>query len=61
MRQVVKEFSQSVLSDIKQLLESVYNEERLLGLLILEDQYKKAKGSLKEELFQFYMNNLQCV
>lgn len=61
LRQVTKEFSKLELSDIKLLLESVYNEERLLGLFILGDQYKKARGTAKEELFQFYMHNLQYV
>lgn len=61
LRNIAKEFSKLSLHDIKHLLESAYNEERLLALFILTDHYKKAKGTLKEELFRFYMNNLKYV
>jgi 3-methyladenine DNA glycosylase AlkD len=61
LRNIAKEFSKLSLQEIKHLLESDYNEERLLALFIMVDQYKKAKGAAKEELFQFYMNNLQHV
>lgn len=61
LRQIAKQFSMLSMQDIEGLLESVYNEERLLALFVLVDQYKKAKGSLKEDLFQFYMRNLQYV
>ena len=61
LRQIAKKFSKLSISDIEGLLRSVYNEERLLALFILVDQYKKAKADLKDELFQFYMHNLRHV
>jgi 3-methyladenine DNA glycosylase AlkD len=61
LRQIAKQFSKLDMLDIEGLLTSVYNEERLLALFILVDQYKKANADLKDELFQFYMNNLQHV
>lgn len=61
LRQIAKQFSTLSIIDIEELLRSRYNEERLLALFILVDQYKKAKGSLKEDLFQFYISNLKHV
>jgi 3-methyladenine DNA glycosylase AlkD len=61
LRQIAKQFSKLPIPDIEGLLSSVYNEERLLALFILVDQYKKAKAELRDELFQFYMNNLRYV
>lgn len=61
LRQITKQFSTLPTKDIERLLESVYNEERLLALFILVDQYKKAEGSWKEDRYHLYMNNLRYV
>lgn len=61
LRTLAREFKQLPLSDIKQLLASPFNEERLLALLILVDQYKKASPELKETLYQFYIEHITQV
>jgi 3-methyladenine DNA glycosylase AlkD len=59
LRKIAKDFTHLSLLDIQALLSSKINEERLLALFILIHQY--AKGTLKEEVYQFYLNNLQYV
>jgi 3-methyladenine DNA glycosylase AlkD len=61
VRLIAKKFLDLSLSDIQQLLASPFNEERLLGLIILVDQYQKADTINKDALYQFYMDNLSCV
>lgn len=58
LRQIAKTYQNLPLEDIQTLLESPYNEERLLALFILISQYKKAGKQTKEELYQFYLNNI---
>lgn len=61
LRKIAQEFK-NLTSDMLQLLiESKFNEERLLALLILVDQYKAASGQGKEKFYQFYLSNLQHV
>jgi 3-methyladenine DNA glycosylase AlkD len=48
-------------AEIQQLLASPFNEERLLGLIILVHQYQKADTVNKNALYQFYMDNLKQV
>lgn len=61
LRKVAKEFSTLLLPDIEGLLASSINEERLLGLLILVNQYQKADSSLKQSIYHFYLEHLQHV
>lgn len=61
LRTIAKDFLDLPLEEIKQLLESAVNEERFLGLIILVHQYQKAKNDKKDELYQFYMDNLKHV
>lgn len=61
LRKISKEFSELSLSEIETLLASSFNEERLLALLILVNRYQKANRELKEECYQFYLNNLKSV
>jgi len=61
IRTIAKNFLDLSLDEITQLLKSPINEERFLGLIILVHQYQKADDSHKEELYQFYMNNLKHV
>lgn len=61
LRKIVKEFKSLPLQDIKGLLASSINEERLLGLLILVIQYQKAALPLKQSIYQFYLEHLQYV
>lgn len=61
LRKVSKEFATLSLPDIQVLLTSVINEERLLGLFILVNQYQKADSPLKQRIYQFYLDHLQHV
>lgn len=62
LRQIAKDFAGLKIEEIKQLIESSFNEERLLALLILIGQYQSSRIDRKrEELFQFYMQNLQYI
>ncbi len=47
--------------EIQELLKSAVHEERLIALLILIDQFKKGSDDKKKEVYDFYINNLQCV
>ncbi len=61
LRVIAKNYKDLPLPEIQILLDSPINEERLLALFILVAQYKKANDNLKDELYQFYMNNLKQV
>lgn len=61
LRVIAKNYKDLPLPEIQILLGSPINEERLLGLFILVGQYQKSKDSLKNELYQFYLNNLKQV
>ncbi|HJN62688.1 MAG TPA: DNA alkylation repair protein [Candidatus Paceibacterota bacterium] len=47
------------LREVKKLLDSVYHEERMIGLLILVCKYKKTKN--KKEIFDFYLKNKKAI
>jgi 3-methyladenine DNA glycosylase AlkD len=61
LRIIAKQFESLALGDMQLLLLSKINEERLLALIILTLQYKKADLQTKEILYQFYMRNLKQV
>lgn len=61
VRIIAKQFFDLSLNNIQQLLKSSMNEERLLALIILVAQYQKTDDVNKEQLYQFYMNNLKHV
>lgn len=61
LRAIAKSYNNLSLSEVEILLNSPINEERLLALFILVGQYQKAKDNLKDELYQFYLNNLKQV
>jgi 3-methyladenine DNA glycosylase AlkD len=61
IRIIAKQFATLPLEEILNLLQSPINEERLLALFVLVDQYKKADTQTKEKLYQFYLNNLKYV
>ena len=56
-RSIAQKYKDVPLTDIKKLLDSPVHEERLIGLLILVEQVKKAGESKKEEIFNFYHSN----
>jgi 3-methyladenine DNA glycosylase AlkD len=60
-RKISKEFKDISLEEIQELLDSSYHEKRLIGLLILIENYKKTlkdKDFEKQKLiFDFYLDN----
>jgi 3-methyladenine DNA glycosylase AlkD len=60
-RKIAKSFLGIDFDDVKILLNSVYHEERMIGLLILVYKYKNAEGKLKKKIFDFYIKNKKMV
>jgi 3-methyladenine DNA glycosylase AlkD len=58
LRKIAKGFIKLPLENIKNLIESPINEERLLALLILINQYERGD---KTEIYRFYVCNLKYV
>lgn len=61
LRKIAKQFRLLALSDVQQLMKSPFNEERLLALLILVNQYQKGNETIKNEIYQFYLSNLKYI
>lgn len=61
LRKIAQRFANGTFSEIQDLLSSKINEERLLALLILSNQYKKADKEEKERIYQFYLSHLDHV
>jgi 3-methyladenine DNA glycosylase AlkD len=61
LRKIAKIYNGIELQVIEELLQSKYNEERLLALIILVHQYQKGSADLQEGLCAFYLNNLNRV
>lgn len=61
VRKIAKIYKDIELLVIEELLQSKYNEERLLALIILVQQYQKGSADLQEGLCAFYLNNLDRV
>ena len=68
-RKIAAKFAELSLKEIKKLLKSKIHEERLTGLIILVNQYKKSfkvskfkKGEiLRKQFFNFYVKNISSV
>ena len=61
VRKIAKKYLHIPLEEIELLLNSSINEERLLALLILVNQYQKAEHDTKIELYELYLRNLPQV
>ncbi|MES2214496.1 MAG: DNA alkylation repair protein [Pseudomonadota bacterium] len=61
LRKIAKDFAYLSLEELEGLIKSKINEERLLALIILTEQYKRAKERDKEMLYLFYMDHLSYV
>jgi 3-methyladenine DNA glycosylase AlkD len=57
IRQLARQYQQLGLTDCERLLQSAYNDERLLALLILVEQYRKGDFGIKNKVYQVYLNN----
>ena len=61
LRKIAKQFMSLTLDDLQNLLESKINEERLLALIILTQQYQNGSDTSKEPFYQFYVQNIKYV
>lgn len=61
LRLIAKEGIALSLKEIQALLESEFNEERVLALLILINLYQKGSQKEKDEVYHFYIENLRYV
>eukprot|EP01041_Mallomonas_annulata_P001933 gene1933-3750_t len=61
VRKLVPIFSSLAHGSIHELLQSVYNEERLFGLFILHEKYKSGNEDEKNSVYSFYLNHLDRV
>jgi 3-methyladenine DNA glycosylase AlkD len=61
-RIVVKEFRELPLPEVENLLVSRIHEERLAGLLILVNQFERAKDEMpRQKIFRLYCKRMACV
>lgn len=61
-RRLVRTYRRLSLDEIESLLTSSWHEERLLGLLILVDQFKRATTEQEEKnIVDFYLAHTACV
>lgn len=61
LRKLAKQYRSLTRADLQQLLESPFNEERLIALFILVEQYQRADATEKNELYHFYLHNIKQV
>lgn len=57
IRLVAKEYADTPLKEISQLLDSKIHEERLLGGILLVNRYKKSKINEQKEIYHFFLRN----
>ncbi len=61
LRKIAKDFQDLSLEEIQTFLESPINQERALALFMLVNHYQKPTTIPKEDVYQFYLRNLQHV
>jgi len=57
VRQIARQHQGLSLAEGTGFLESIYNEERFLGLLVLVRHYEKGDASSRETVYRHYMDN----
>ncbi|MCF8210035.1 MAG: DNA alkylation repair protein [Rhodoferax sp.] len=55
VRQLATQFRALTLADCQRLLQSPYNEERLLALLVLVQRYTKGDPATQQQVFELYL------
>jgi len=60
-RKVAKKYFDLPLNDLQELLRSEIHEHRLTALLILVAKYEKTDNSGKDEIFSFYLKNVENI
>jgi len=61
LRKLAKEFLDLGLDEIEVLLKENVHEKRLIGLLILVENYKKSDKKTKKMIFNFYSSHLESI
>lgn len=61
LRRMAKAYGKIDRESLILLLQSSFNEERLLGLFILVSQYNKGNAQTRQELFETYVDNLEHI
>lgn len=61
LRQLARQFRQLKVADCERLLQSRYNDERLLSLLILVEHYRKGDARTQEDVYRTYWRNRRRV
>ena len=60
IRQIARKYQQLSLVEIEKLTSSKLHEVRLCGLVIITNQYKRAKGEIEQKrLFEFYLKQIK--
>jgi 3-methyladenine DNA glycosylase AlkD len=60
-RTIAKKYKDLGFGDLKSLLKSPVHEERLIALLILIEQFKKADQKKQEVIYKFYLANTKYI
>ena len=61
LRTVAREFRSLPLSDLRNLLQSKWHEERLLALVILVDRYEGGDDRERDAIFKLYLGSADCI
>ncbi len=61
LRKIAKKHIDLSLNDLQELLNSKIHEHRFTALVILISKYRKAEESEKEEIFEFYIKNMENI
>lgn len=61
MRTVAVKYKDLELSDIIKLLHSQWHEERLVALIILTEQFKRANPTGQKEIYDLYLSNTKYI
>ncbi len=60
-RSIVKKYKELELGEIGKLLHSKFHEDRMIALVILVEQYKKADKDKQKILYDFYLKNTKYI
>ena len=60
-RIVVRKYSRAPLPVVQKLMMSKIHEHRLVGVLILVEQFKRSHASTRKTIFDFYLKNARAV
>ncbi len=61
LRRHIKNFQQTALEDIQELLMSSFHEERLFSLLLLVHKFAKGNENEKKTIYRIYLNNTHYI